>query len=66
MEKKNQYATMDSVLPGKILHKRGTIERSGKLEFWLSQPCPRGVSIDEWEEIQQAKWERIFGKKETV
>ena len=49
----------------KNLHISGTIPRGTKLEFWLSRPRPQGVSIDKWEEIQQAKWNRIFRKKET-
>ena len=45
-------------------HIKGTISRGGgNLEFWLSRPRPAGFSIDEWEEQEQAKWERIFPKE---
>jgi len=49
----------------KDLHVHGTISRGGKLEFWLSRPRPVGLSIDEWEELEESKWNRIFGKKEA-
>lgn len=65
-EKKNQYALMDDPVMDEPAdtHIRGTIPRAGgKVEFWMSIPRPKGVSIDEWEEIQQAKWDRIWGKK---
>ena len=64
----NQYAYMDDewAFPEPDPHIRGTIERSGgRLEFWLSRPRPRGIDIDEWEEMEQAKWNRIFGKGEN-
>ena len=64
----NQWATFDEetgYTEEKNLHIGGTIPRGTSLEFWLSIPHPKGVSVDEWEEIQQAKWDRIFGKKEA-
>jgi len=64
MEKKNEYATLDTIVPEANLHISGTIPRKNGLEFWMSIPRPKGVSVDEWEEIQEAKWQRIFGKKE--
>ena len=61
-----EWATDKNDLPYiPALHMKGTIvkNRDGKTltEFWLSRPRPRGVSIDEWEEICDAKWRRIFG-----
>ncbi len=59
-----EYATLDTVEDDADLHIKGTIPRpGGKLEFWLSIPRPEGVSIDEWESQQQAKWNRIFKKE---
>ena len=52
------------------LHIGGTItrNRNGKTltEFWLSRPRPKGVSLDDWEEQEQARWDRIFPKKAEV
>jgi len=49
------------------LHIGGTIvkSRNGKIstEFWLSRPRPEGVSIDEWDRLEQEKWDRIWGEK---
>jgi len=61
-----EYATLDDIdTIDANPHIRGTIERSGgRTEFWLTSIRPAGYSVDEWEAIQQAKWERIFGKKE--
>jgi hypothetical protein len=59
-----QYATMDTVLPDKDLHVNGTINRGGNLEFWLTQPRPRGVSVEEWDKITQEKWDRAFKREE--
>jgi len=60
-----EYATLDDI--GSIepdLHIKGTIPRTGgKLEFWMSIPRPNGISIDEWDALQQDKWDRIFGKE---
>ena len=60
-----EYATIDSIIPESSLHVRGTIPRPNGTEFWLSQPRPKGVSVDDWEKIQQEKWDRIF-KKEVL
>ena len=64
--KENRYALMDDPIMDEPpnLHVSGTIPRKKGLEFWMSQPRPEGVSIDEWEDIQQAKWARIFKKEE--
>lgn len=63
--KENAWATMDTIIDEPAdLHIGGTIPKKRGLEFWLSFPCPKGVSLDDWEGIQQAKWDRIFGKKE--
>ena len=64
-----QYATFDESAgwtEEKDLHIGGTIPRRHGLEFWLSIPRPKGISVDEWEGIQQAKWDRIFNKKEGL
>ncbi len=59
-----EYATLDTIEDDADPHIRGTIPRSGgRLEFWLNIPRPKDVSIDDWEAQQQAKWERIFGRK---
>ena len=63
-----EFATKDNELPyTPDLHISGTIvkNRNGKTftEFWLSRPRPKGVSLDDWEEQEQAKWNKIFGKK---
>ena len=61
----NQWATMDTVLPEADSHIRGTIPRSsGRTEFWLTAPRPKYVSIEEWDRVQEEKWNRILGKKE--
>jgi len=67
----NEWATEDNELPyTPDSHIGGTItrNRNGKTltEFWLSRPRPEGVSIDDWEAQEQAKWDRIFGKKAEV
>ena len=64
----NQYATFEEktgYTEEKNLHVRGTIERPNGIEFWLSQPRPKDISLDDWETLQEAKWNRIF-KKEVV
>ena len=63
-----EYATLDDIDQIEAdPHIKGTIRRGGdRLEFWLSAPRPARYTIDEWEEIQEAKWNRIFGKKEKV
>mgnify|MGYP001591242766 FL=1 len=62
-----EYATLDDIDEIEPdLHVRGTIPRpGGKLEFWLAAPRPKGVDVEEWDRIQQAKWDHIFGKKEA-
>jgi len=65
----NSYATFEEstgYTEEKDLHIKGTIPRRNGTEFWLTCPRPSGVSIDEWEEIQQAKWDRIWGKREVL
>ena len=59
----SQYATMDTVLPDANLHVRGTIPRKGgRTEFWLTSPRPRGMSMEEWDEITTDRFDRAFGK----
>jgi len=61
-----EYATEDNDLPYvPDLHIKGTISRgtNGSREFWLTRPRPRGVSIEEWDRLEQEKWDRIWGKK---
>lgn len=52
---------------GANLHIKGTIvkNRNGKTftEFWMTAPRPSNIGLDEWEKIQDAKWNRIFGGK---
>lgn len=60
-----RWAEVKDILPEADLHTRGTIRGSGgKLIFWLRQPRPKGVSVDDWEALQQEKWDKIFGAKE--
>ena len=63
--KENRYALMDDAVMDDTpnTHIKGTIERSGgRIDFWMAAPRPEGVSVDEWEKIQQAKWDTIFPK----
>ena len=57
-----EYATLDDIDEVEPdLHIKGTIPKAGgKLVFWLGIPRPKGVSIDEWEKIQQDHWDRAF------
>jgi hypothetical protein len=48
------------------LHISGTTKTPNGLTFWLYRPRPVGVSVDEWEAQEQARWNRIFGKKEVL
>jgi hypothetical protein len=61
----NAWATTDTIIPESTPHIKGTIQRGKRTEFWLSRPCPTGVDPDDWEESEQARWDRIFkrGKK---
>lgn len=62
-----EFATPENELPyTPDLHISGTVKRPGGLTFWLSRPRPVGVSVDDWEAQEQAKWDKIFGKKEAV
>ena len=61
------YATFDEetgYTTEKNEHIGGTVSRGTSTEFWLSRPRPKGISIDEWDRLEQEKWERIWGKKE--
>jgi len=67
----NYWATPENDSPyTPDLHIGGTItkNRNGKTltEFWLSRPRPKGVSYDDWEAQEQARWDRIFPKKAEV
>jgi len=61
----NEYATEENDLPYvPDLHVRGTIPRGGgRLEFWLSRPRPKGFSVDEWDRLEQERWDRIWSKE---
>jgi hypothetical protein len=58
-----EWATMDTVLPESDLHVSGTMRGPRGTSFWLTQPRPKGVSLDEWEAKRQENWDSIFGKK---
>ncbi len=60
--KGTEYAEVDTILPEKDLHTKGTINRAGKLEVWMTQSRPKDIGFDEWEKITQEKWNRIFKK----
>lgn len=61
-----EYATPENELPYvPDLHVRGTVKRPDSITFWLSRPRPKGMSVDEWDRLEQEKWQRIFGKKEN-
>ena len=66
-DKLTEYASLESAYEVDTdPHISGTIRRGGdRTEFWLSAPRPKGFTIDEWENIQEAKWSRIF-RKENV
>lgn len=60
----SQYATMDTVIPEANPHVRGTIPGpGGRLTFWMTQPRPRGVGLNDWEHQTQVRWDRAFGAK---
>jgi hypothetical protein len=57
----NEWATLDTIdTHDKDLHINGTIRTSKGTRFWLTAPRPDEYTIDEWEKIQQEKWDRIF------
>ena len=58
----NYWATPENDTGEADLHISGTIPRPKGLEFWLSRPRPKGISIDEWDRLETEKWERIFPK----
>lgn len=61
---KQEWATEDNELPYvPDLHVGGTVQRPNGITFWLTRPRSKGISVDEWETQEQAKWDRIFGKK---
>ena len=60
----NAWAEIKDIIPESDPHVRGTINREGgKLEFWLSAPRPKNISVDAWESLQQDKWDSIFGRE---
>ena len=61
----NQWATFEESTgwtEEKDLHISGTARTVRGTEFWLSRPRPKGISVDEWERLEQEKWDRIFEK----
>lgn len=66
---RTEYATPENDIGSEPdTHIRGTITRGDgrggtKLEFWLTRPRPRGISVDEWDRLEREKWDRIFGDK---
>jgi hypothetical protein len=64
-EKGSHLATIDTVLPDKMIHHRGTSHGpGGSTTFWLYGPRPYGVSIADWDRITQDKWNRAFARRE--
>lgn len=61
-----EWATEDNELPyTPDLHISGTVKKPGSLTFWLTRRRPKDVSPDDWDAQEQARWKRIFGKKEA-
>lgn len=62
--KENKYALMDDPVMDEphAPHVKGSTRKGKGVEFWMSQPRPQGVELDDWEEWQENKWERIFRK----
>lgn len=61
-----EYASLESAYEVDAdSHIGGTVTRgiNGSTEFWLTAPRPKGTSLDEWERLQQEKWDRIFHSK---
>jgi len=64
-----EWATSDNELPYvPHLHVGRTVTktRNGRTftEFWLTRPRPKDIDFDDWEAQEQARWDRIFPKKE--
>jgi len=60
----NEYATPENDTGYEpSLHKRGTIDTPRGIQFWLTRPRPKGFNMEEWDRLEQEKWDRIFGKK---
>ena len=63
--KEQRWAYADEINPDdKILHISNTIPTARGRQWWLYEARPKGMTIDEWDKETQAKWDRIFGKKE--
>ena len=64
----SEWATVDTInRDDKIEHISGTLEKAGgKLVFWMTQPRPKGITMDDWDKMQQDKWNKIFGKREVL
>ena len=64
-EKGSHYATMDTILPDKMIHHANTGHgASGSSTFWFYTGRPEGVTIEEWESVGQSRWNRAFSPKE--
>ena len=63
-----QWATMDTVLPGKDLHISGSLRKGtkGNIVFWMTPQRPAEVSHTEWEAICQKRWDVAFSHKEST
>ena len=61
-----KWATVDTILPDHDIHTQGTIRTPTGTRFWLTQPRPMSISVEEWEKQCQEKWDRIFPKKERA
>ena len=67
---RTEYATPENDTGEADSYPRGTIPRAKKgkiaLEFWLTRPCPKGINRDDWDRLEQEKWDRIFPKEKNV
>ena len=58
----NHWATPDTILPDADLHTEGSLRVGGNIVFWMTPKKPPGMSHEEFEAKQQARWDRAFPK----
>jgi len=46
-----------------ITHTQGIFPTQKGIRMYLSRPRPKGFDLNEWERLEQEKWERIFPKE---